>query len=187
MASAYGSAPAERIAARISGRPRGNRGGRIAEMTHMFPGLGVDDLSDNEDWGVERLRVTAHRGAHQSTLPGVTPRSWTAESRARPHPLGLGAQTPAAPRFVATQIANLKPSTRLLHCNISFPCGEATRHPSCPADEEERIPSWSARIGFSTQRFPDLGKCAMCADAAARFKMGDFCPPRRTYKVRDRL
>lgn len=144
-------------------------------MTHMFPGLKADDLSDNEDRGVERLRVTAHSGAHiQSTLPGVTPRSWTAESRARPHPLGLCARTPAAARLVGTQIASLEPSTRLLHCNIIF---RAEQRPVIhPAEQirEERILSWSARTGFSTQKSPDLGKCAMCADAAARFKNEDF-------------
>jgi hypothetical protein len=33
-------------------------------MTHMFPGLEADDLSDNEDWRAECRRVTAHSGAH---------------------------------------------------------------------------------------------------------------------------
>jgi hypothetical protein len=42
-------------------------------MTHIFPGLEADGLSDNEEGGAECRRVTPHSGAHiQSTLLGLT-------------------------------------------------------------------------------------------------------------------
>ena len=51
-----------------------------------------------EDWCVERRRFTAHSDT-DTNLPGVTPRSWTAEGFTGSLPLGLGARTPAALRL----------------------------------------------------------------------------------------